>query len=62
MRKKGMSSPTAAFCPSCRRATIGRVGGEWCRWCRDFVRDAAIVYSPESKSYGTVRVLGRRVV
>lgn len=53
----GRSSPTAAFCPTCRRATIRRPSGEWCRWCRGWVSELAIYQGTESVQR-TLRVVG----
>jgi hypothetical protein len=60
MERKARSSPTAEFCPGCRRATIRRQGGEWCRWCRDFIREVPLSYQVETRVSTNVRVLGNR--
>lgn len=57
MESLGRSSPTAAFCPTCRRATIRRDGGEWCRWCRGWIGDISL-YQGTERVQGILRVLG----
>lgn len=55
--RTGLSSPTAAFCPTCRRATIHRTSGEWCRWCRGWISDLA-VYQGTDRVQHVIRVVG----
>lgn len=57
MERLGWSSPTAQFCPTCRRATIQRGGGEWCRWCRGWV-EVLVIYKGQEQGSGVMRVLG----
>jgi hypothetical protein len=30
---------TLDVCPQCRRRTIWRFGGEWCRYCHRFIEE-----------------------